>query len=68
MRTNIVIEDDLMEQAMRATGITTKRAVVQAGLRMLIQVNAQSGIRRLRGKVRWDGDLKRVRTGRVWGI
>lgn len=65
MRTNIVSEDDLMRKAMRATGLATKRAAVQAGLRLLLQVKAQTGIRRLRGKVRWEGDLKQVRTGRV---
>jgi Arc/MetJ family transcription regulator len=65
MRTNIVIEDELMQKAMRATGITTKRAVVQAGLRLLVQVRAQTGIRRLRGKVRWEGSLKAMRAGRV---
>jgi len=65
MRTNIVIEDELMQKAMRATGFTTKRAVVQAGLRLLLQVKAQSGIRRLRGKVRWEGNLKEMRAGRV---
>ena len=65
MRTNIVIEDELMRKAMRATGLATKRAAVQAGLRLLLQVKAQTGIRRLRGKVRWEGDLKQVRAGRV---
>ena len=57
MRTNIVIEDGLMRKAMRATGLTTKRAVVHAGLRLLLQVKAQTGIRRLRGKVTWEGNL-----------
>ena len=57
MRTNIVIENRLIQQAMQATGLQTKRAVVEAGLRMLIQVKAQTGIRRLRGKVPWDGNL-----------
>jgi Arc/MetJ family transcription regulator len=65
MRTNIVIEDELMQKAMRATGLTTKRAVVQAGLRLLVQVKAQTGIRRLRGKVRWEGNLKEMRAGRI---
>jgi Arc/MetJ family transcription regulator len=67
MRTNIVIEDELMQKAMRATGLTTKRAVVQAGLRLLVQVKAQAGIRRLRGKVRWEGNLKEMRAGRIQG-
>lgn len=65
MPTDIVIEDELTRKAMRATGLATKRAAVQAGLRLLLQVKAQTGIRRLRGKVRWEGDLKQVRAGRV---
>ena len=51
MRTNIVIDDRLMQEAMRDAGLTTKRAVVEAGLRLLVQVKAQSGVRRLRGKI-----------------
>lgn len=65
MRAHVVIEDDLVRKAMRATGLTTKRAVVQAGLRLLVQVKAQTGIRRLRGKVRWEGDLPKMRVRRV---
>ncbi len=65
MRTNIVIDDRLMRQATTATGLETKRAVVEAGLRLLVQVRAQAGIRRLRGKVRWTGDLARMRAKRV---
>ena len=65
MRTNIVIEDRLMRAAMRATGLPTKRAVVEAGLKLLVQTKAQTGIRRLRGRVRWEGDLERSRLGRV---
>ena len=56
MRTTIVIDDKLMQRAMHATGLTTKRAVVRAGLQLLIQVKAQTGIRRLRGKVKWEGN------------
>ena len=64
-RTNIEIDDRLMRQAMR-TGIgRTKRAVVEAGLRLLVQTHAQAGIRRLKGKVRWEGDLSVSRQGRV---
>ena len=65
MRTNIVLDDRLIRDAMQATGLTTKRAVVEAGLRMLIQVKAQTGIRRLRGKVAWEGNLEERRAGRV---
>jgi Arc/MetJ family transcription regulator len=65
MRTNIDIDDDLMREAMRATGDSTKRAVVERGLRLLVQTEGQRGIRRLRGKVRWEGDLDRSRQGRA---
>ena len=64
MRTNIVLDDKLVQKAMRATGLKTKRAVVEAGLRLLVQLQAQSGIRRLRGKVAWDGDLEQMRASR----
>jgi Arc/MetJ family transcription regulator len=65
MRTNIVIEDRLMQQAMRASGLPTKRAAVEAGLRLLIQVKAQTGIRRLRGRVHWEGNLEAMRAARL---
>jgi Arc/MetJ family transcription regulator len=65
VRTNIDIDDDLMEEAMRATGDKTKRAVVERGLRMLVHVKRQGAIRRLRGQVRWTGDLDESRLGRV---
>lgn len=65
MRTNIDIDDDLMRQAMRSSGARTKRAVVEEGLRLLIQTRGQASMRRLRGKVKWDGDLQRSRLGRV---
>jgi Arc/MetJ family transcription regulator len=47
MRTNIVIDNGLMRQAMKATGLSTKKAVVEEGLRLLIKVKGQTGIRRL---------------------
>jgi Arc/MetJ family transcription regulator len=57
MRTNIEIDDQLMRQAMRSSGAKTKRATVEAGLRLLVQVRGQAGIRRLRGKIKWQGHL-----------
>lgn len=67
MRTNIVIDDRLMQKALQVTGLPTKRAVVEEGLRLLIQVKGQTGIRRLRGKVKWEGNLDEMRTARVQG-
>ena len=65
MRTNIDIDDDLMREAMRASGEKTKRAAVERGLRLLIETRAQRWIRRLRGKVKWTGDLNASRRGRL---
>jgi Arc/MetJ family transcription regulator len=65
MRTNIDIDDRLMRQAMRSSGSRTKRAAVEAGLRLLIQIRAQTRIRRLRGKIVWEGDLNKSRRGRT---
>lgn len=65
MRTNIVIDDELMRKAMEATGLPTKRAVVEAGLQLLIQIKGQAEIRRLRGKVKWEGNLEEMRASRV---
>ena len=65
MRTNIDIDDDLMRQAMRSAKSRTKRGAVEAGLRLLIQTRGQIKIRRLRGKVRWRGDLSKSRRGKA---
>lgn len=65
MRTNIEIDDQLMQQAMRSTGARTKKAVVEAALRLLVRTHAQIGIRQLRGKVQWHGDLNESRKGRI---
>ena len=65
MRTNIDIDDRLMRQAMRSSGARTKRAAVEEGLRVLIRTRGHKSIRRLRGKVAWEGDLETSRQGRV---
>jgi Arc/MetJ family transcription regulator len=64
MRTNIEIDDKLMKEAMRSANTKTKKATVEAGLRMLIQIKGQEGIRKLRGKVKWEGDLDELRGAR----
>jgi Arc/MetJ family transcription regulator len=56
-----VIDDKLMAEALRATGLKTKREAVELGLRTLLQLSKQSDIRRLRGKVSWEGDLDAMR-------
>ena len=62
MRTNIVIDDKLMKDALRTTGVKTKREAVELGLRTLIQLGKQEQARRLRGKITWEGDLDAMRT------
>jgi Arc/MetJ family transcription regulator len=64
MRTNIVIDDDLMNQAMRAAGAKTKRETVERGLKLLIALERQQRIRRFRGKLKWEGDLDAMRRDR----
>ncbi len=64
MRTAIDIDDRLLLQAMRKCRVCTKKAAVEAALRLLLQTYAQTGIRRLRGRVAWEGDLERSRNGR----
>lgn len=61
MRTNIVIDDKLMREALKATGAKTKRETVELGLRALLQLRAQQQIKALRGRVQWQGDLERMR-------
>ena len=64
MRMNIVIDDKLMRAALRTTGLKTKREAVEQGLRTLVRLNRQAGIRRLRGKLDWRGDLDTMRNDR----
>lgn len=66
MRTNIEIDDVLMRRAMRVSGAKTKKAAVEAGLRLLVETGAQTGIRQLRGKIKWVGDLGEMRRARKW--
>jgi Arc/MetJ family transcription regulator len=61
VRTNIVIDDKLMADTLRATGLTTKREVVELGLRTLLRLQQQAEIKKLRGKVTWEGDLDAMR-------
>ena len=61
VRTNIVIDDKLMKDALRATGVKTKREAVELGLRTLLHLRRQEEIRRFRGKLKWEGDLAAMR-------
>ena len=64
MRTNVVIDDELMAKALKYTGLKTKRAVIEEALRTLIALKSQEKVRELRGKLDWEGDLNEMRAGR----
>lgn len=63
MRTNIVIDDELMAAALKASGLATKKEAVEEGLRLLVRRNQQRELRKLKGKLAWDGDLDAMRGG-----
>ena len=65
MRTNVVLNETLVEQAKILTGIKTTRGVIDEALRLLIQLRAQSQVAELRGRLRWEGDLSALREGRT---
>ena len=62
MRTNIVIDDKLMKETLRLTGLKTKREAVELGLRTVVRLRKQEEIRQFRGKLRWQGDLDAMRS------
>ena len=64
MRTNVEIDDELMREALWLTGLKTKRAAIEAGLRMLVRVKQQEDILHLAGKVHWEGNLDESRQSR----
>jgi Arc/MetJ family transcription regulator len=65
MRTNIILDDELIQRARQLTGIKTKREVVQEALRILIQLREQTDVRKLRGKLHWEGNLDEQRITRL---
>ena len=65
MRTNIIIDEALIKNAMRATGFKTKKSVVEEGLKVLLRLKRQEKVRAWRGKLRWEGDLDRMRTDKI---
>lgn len=64
MRTNIEIDDKLMKEALRLTGARTKREAVEMGLRVLLRLRRQEELRRLKGRLQWEGDLEAMRLDR----
>jgi len=63
MRTNIVIDEELLAEALKASGATTKKEAVELGLKLLVKHSKQQTIRELRGKLKWEGDLDEMRSG-----
>ena len=61
MRTNVVIDDNLMESALRASGLRTKKDAIEEGLRLLVRINNQAKLRDFRGKLKWNGNLEEMR-------
>lgn len=64
MRTNVVINDDLMESALKASGIKTKKEAIEEGLKLLVQIKNQEKIKGFRGKLKWTGNLEAMRVDR----
>ena len=62
MRTNIIIDDALMNEALKLSGVKTKKAAVELGLKTLIRLKKQEKIKQFRGKLQWEGDLDAIRT------
>lgn len=62
MRTNVVIDDQLMEEALLLSGFRTKKAAIEVGLRLLIKFSRQEKVRNFRGRLKWSGDLDKMRT------
>jgi len=64
MRTNIVIDDKLMSTAIKSSGLKTKKEVVEEGLRLLVKVKNQTKLKKLKGKLKWEGNLDEMRENR----
>jgi Arc/MetJ family transcription regulator len=64
MRTNIDIDENLIQEAMKLTGITTKKAAVEEALKQMVSLKKQARLKELRGKLKWEGNLDEMREGR----
>ena len=64
MRTNIVIDNDLINEAMALGNLKTKKEAVEAGLKLFVQMKRQEQLKNLRGKLKWEGDLDKMRSDR----
>ncbi len=64
MRTNIVIDDDLIDKALKVSGLRTKKAVIEQALEMYVKIRNQGKLKRFRGKLKWEGNLNEMRAAR----
>jgi Arc/MetJ family transcription regulator len=64
MRTNVVIDDELMAEALESTGLSTEKTVIEKALQTLVRLKGQAKVRLQRGKLQWEGDLNTLREGR----
>ncbi|MEE9452299.1 MAG: type II toxin-antitoxin system VapB family antitoxin [Gammaproteobacteria bacterium] len=64
MRINIIIDDKLMENALKLSDVKSKREVVELGLKALISMKKQENIRHFKGQIKWEGDLDSIREKR----
>jgi Arc/MetJ family transcription regulator len=62
MRTNVVVDDNLMASALKASGLKTKKGAIEEGLKLLVQMQSQKAIKSFRGKLKWSGNLSEMRT------
>ena len=65
IRTNVVLDQELVDEALALTGLKTKRAVIEEALRTLTRLKRQENIRALRGQLHWEGDLDKLRTDKT---
>ncbi|GAA0879873.1 type II toxin-antitoxin system VapB family antitoxin [Algoriphagus jejuensis] len=67
MKTNIDIDEELIQEAMKLTGITTKKAALESALQQMVSLKKQERLRELKGKLKWEGNLDELREGRDFG-
>ena len=65
IRTNVVLDQELIDEALALTGLKTKRAVIEEALRTLTRLKRQENVRALRGQLHWEGDLDKLRTDKT---
>ncbi len=68
MRTNVVLDDELVDRARELTGIRTKKGVITEALKLLVRIREQQSLHELRGKVEWEGNLDEMREGRFLDV